>query len=195
MLFRSTNVVVRVLSASSVLALRQSEYFLDSASNVLTFVDAATWGNERGVSTTSTLRMSHGVAVSGGQYNSSYEIIVDGIVLSGQVIYIKGTGNAAPALADDASTADAVGGAITNGGGIVSGTLFYKTYGYVTLDDWTNATGSADLTPVATYYLSATDDGEITSTTPSTDGEFVVKIGTALNARTLNIEIGEGIAL
>ena len=188
--------VDRALSVGHTLNLTQSDYWIEGASSTLALTHAAPHVNERPRSASSTLTLTQGVLVSGGQtYTPIQEIIADGVVLVGQVIYIKGTGHAATAQADAAATAFAVGIAAANGGGVSTGPLFYRTQGQQTLDDWTNATGSADLTPGSIYYVSAATDGEITATPPSGDGEFVVKIGTALNARTLNLEIGEGVAL
>jgi len=193
----ATNVVDRVLSVTSTMNLRQSEWFVEGASSTMNMTDAATWGNERPVSVNSNMAMSSGVAVSGGQHLGSeiIEGVADSPILAGWVLYIKNTGNADPAQADAAATADAVGVAVAAGGGITPAPVYYRTYGLVELSDWTGAAGAATLTPGAVYYLSAATAGMITSTAPTGDGDIVVKIGIAITTTTLNIEIGEGVAL
>jgi len=189
--------VDRVLSVSDTLALRQSDWWVEGVSDPIAFAQSATEGQDMPRAASDTLTLTHQAHVTGGipLYTPVHEIIADGVVQAGQVIYIKGTGHAATAQADAAATAFAVGVAVAAGGGISTGTLYYRTQGFLTLTDWTNAAGAADLTPGSIYYVSAATDGLITATPPTGDGEFVVKVGTALNARTLNIEIGEGVAL
>lgn len=189
--------VIRVLSVSHTLSLRQSEYYVEGVSNVLALVDGATWGNERPVSASSVLGILDGVSVSGGQHDiqTILEITANGVILAGQAIYIKNTGYAAAADADVSDTESSVAGvAVADGGGVVSGTLYYRTDGHLILGDWTSATGSASLTPGAPYYLSTTA-GLITATAPTGDGEWVVKIGRAVDTKTLAIELGEGVGL
>lgn len=47
--------------------------------------------------------------------------------------------------------------------------------------------GSTGLTPGAIYYLSATTAGAITSSAPSTAGQYVVQVGIALSTTALDI--------
>ncbi len=61
--------------------------------------------------------------------------------------------------------------------------------GFVTVADWSGSTGSTNLTPKATYYLSATVAGNLTTTAPAAPGQCVVKIGTAVNTQTMLVEI------
>lgn len=193
----ATNVVERVLSASSTLAFTGDvgDYYPESINNNLAFSSSVDWNKERPLIITSTLWLSDNVQVSGGQYYSSkHEIFTDGIVFEGQAIYIKATGHAAVTEADDAIKASVAGIALISGGGVMGGTLYYMTEGTLHLDSWVLATGSVDLTPGAPYYLGTTD-GKITATPPTADGEFVVKVGRALNARALAIELGEGTGL
>lgn len=65
----------------------------------------------------------------------------------------------------------------------------------VTLDDWTDVTGSADLTPGLTYYVAT--DGMLTTTPPTTGGGAVFSqiFGVAVSARALDVEIEEAIVL
>jgi hypothetical protein len=53
--------------------------------------------------------------------------------------------------------------------------------------------GSGGLSPGEAYYLSATSGGIVASTPPSGSGDFTVKIGAAISATMLAIEIGEPI--
>lgn len=104
--------------------------------------------------------------------------------LQGQPVYVKNTGHIAKArassgyqkfvglLASDTSTG-------------FSGK--YQCDGMFILNDWTNITGSANLTPQDIYYLSDTDYGKLTNN-PSTLSGFCVKIGIALNTTTLEIK-------
>jgi len=189
--------VIRVLAVAHTLNLTQSEYFVESVSSTLALTHSAPYDNHRPRSVTSDLILSHEVSVSGGRtaLATVLEIIADGDVLEGQAIYIKSSGNAAVADADDTATEASVAGlAAEDGGGTPNGSLRYRTDGHLTLADWTSATGAADLTPGAPYYLSTTA-GDITATPPTGDGEWVVKVGRAQDERTLAIELGEGTAL
>jgi hypothetical protein len=51
-------------------------------------------------------------------------------------------------------------------------------------------TGSANLTPGSTYYLSV-NSGELTTTAPSADGDTVVRVGTAVSESKMDIEVNE----
>ena len=189
--------VDRALFVGHTLNLTQSDYWVESTSSTLALTDAAPHVNERPRSASSTLTLSQAVLVSGGRQaqSSILDTTIDGAVLAGQALYIKATGDAA--LADSNVTiieAGVAGLAIMSGGGSPSGTVYYRTDGHLSLDDWTSATGSSDLVPGANYYLSSTA-GVMTTTAPIAGGEFVVKVGRAVTVRILAIELGEEIGL
>lgn len=71
----------------------------------------------------------------------------------------------------------------------IAGNAVTIAEGFVTLPDWTAATGAANLSPKATYYLSASTLGNLTTVAPTATGQCVVKIGTAVNSTTLLVEI------
>lgn len=58
----------------------------------------------------------------------------------------------------------------------------------ITLADWTAVTGAAGLVPGTRYYLDATP-GKLTATAPTAAGAAVIRVGVALSAQVLSIEI------
>ena len=97
---------------------------------------------------------------------------------NGLALRVTAGGSAALALADDPTTATVVG--------IASGGQKMRSDGQITL---------SGLTPGATYYLSPTIAGALTSTPPATVGQVVVSVGRALSTTVLDIEIAEPILL
>jgi hypothetical protein len=61
---------------------------------------------------------------------------------------------------------------------------------FVTLDDWTAATGSVSLTPGADYFLDAAVAGRLVTAPPLATGNITLRIGTAVDARTLALTGG-----
>lgn len=59
---------------------------------------------------------------------------------------------------------------------------------HLTLADWTAVTGSVSLVPGRRYFLD-TPTGRLTASAPSGAGVFVIRVGVALNAQTLKIQI------
>ena len=61
----------------------------------------------------------------------------------------------------------------------------------LTEDQWDVITGSSGgLTLNATYYLSSTGLGQITTTAPTAGGTFALPLGTALSSTCLMIQVG-----
>ena len=88
-------------------------------------------------------------------------------------------------LVRDTSIAAAAAGAIQTNGVLVA-----------TTGQWDAAFGTTGgLTAGVQYYLSATTAGIGTSTAPSTVGQLVTYLGTALSTTELNLEIGRPILL
>ena len=103
----------------------------------------------------------------------------------GDVVYISAASTVKKAKADAAGTKDAIAiaaAAITNA---TSGP--YQTDGIVS--------GLTGLTAGAVYYLSAGTAGVMTTTAPSTVGQYVVRLGIALSATELELTIQRAIAL
>jgi len=147
-------------------------------------------------------------AALGSLQNSSDEVIADldeleaqvgpvsatftSTAAAGQPVYVSAADTVDLADASAAATAGVVGLVYTaasagNGGD-------YITSGRITQDDWTTATGAANLTAGMVYYLSETT-GRITSTAPTAVGALVVRVGRALNTTTLEVSIEPGILL
>jgi hypothetical protein len=88
-------------------------------------------------------------------------------------------------LVADASIAAAAAGFIQTDGVLVAAT-----------GDWDAVTGgSGGLTPGSAYYLSAATAGLLTTTAPSSAGQFVVRIGLAISATEMDISITPPIKL
>ena len=122
------------------------------------------------------------------------ELETDVTVLAGQAVYIKGTNShLALAQANAVATAQPIGLAQADTGPTFS--CRFTMNGGMTMTDWTAATGSTNLTPGAVYYLDTATAGQLTKVPPATVGQYVVKVGTAVSASMLNIEIEPGIAL
>lgn len=67
--------------------------------------------------------------------------------------------------------------------------------GDVTLDDWTAATGSVQLTARSRYYLDPSTAGKLTTTAPSTAGQILQLVGVALDNNTLRVDLRDAIQL
>lgn len=64
-----------------------------------------------------------------------------------------------------------------------------ETDGVLKLDDWNIATGFRDLSPGSTYYISNSQSGFLTTTKPTTVGQFITRIGVAVTRRALLIKL------
>jgi hypothetical protein len=120
--------------------------------------------------------------------DTRYETIIDVDAISGQPLYIQTiNGHLNLAKADTGTTAQVIGFAESD---VSSGEVcFYLTEGFIERTDWTLITGATDLSPGATYFLDPDTAGKITTTAPTTAGQLVVRVGRAVNVRTLDIEV------
>jgi len=110
----------------------------------------------------------------------------------GEIIYIDNTGRLQKAANNSIATAQ-VAGLMINDTLVGVGGDYYTDY-TLELADWSGITGSTDLVPGAIYFLDSTP-GKMTTTAPTADGYYVVKIGRAQNTKKFDIEIGPVIRL
>ncbi len=116
----------------------------------------------------------------GGGASVTSEAIFDSNTSAGEVIYVSGDGHVDLAQANSEPQTLAVGIAIAD---VLAGEVGeYITVGPVTVDTWT-------LTPGTVYYLDPDVPGGMTSTYPTTIGDFVVILGAAATPTQLNLEI------
>lgn len=92
-----------------------------------------------------------------------------------------------PAQANAAGTTQVVGISIADVS--VGVGCKYITEGSIERSDWMEVAGTATLSPGVTYYLSPDTAGRITATAPTTAGQYVVRVGRAVNTTTLDVEI------
>jgi hypothetical protein len=119
-----------------------------------------------------------------GEY---YEGEADVAILMGQPVYTKSNGHVDLAQANAAGVCQVSGISQNSVGATYS--CHYISEGEISQDDWTNIAGTISLTAGATYFLDPSLPGRITSTPPSMVGHYVVRVGRAVNATTLDIEI------
>jgi hypothetical protein len=103
----------------------------------------------------------------------------------GDVVYIDAADGAKKAKADAAATSKAIAFATATVTAGSSGS--YQTSGVLA--------GLAGLTAGSTYYLSAATAGAMSVTAPSTVSQYVVKLGIAISATELMIDIEPRILL
>lgn len=103
-----------------------------------------------------------------------------GTVVPGMAVYPLADGTIGPARANASGTAGAVGIALIPATTGERGQ--YRYSGPVTLEDWTDASGTADLTP-GEYWVSQATAGMITSAKPGSG--IATYVGRAVSARTL----------
>jgi len=111
----------------------------------------------------------------------------DSTIIIGNPLYLTGAGHVNSARANAAGTTQVVGLSITDTSPTF--TCNYLTEGRIERSDWTDITGVATLSAGVTYFLDPSIAGRITSTAPTAAGQYVVRIGRAVNTTTLDIEI------
>ena len=116
-----------------------------------------------------------------------YTAITDNLTKVGNPLYLTGAGHVNLAKADAGGTTQVVG--LAQADYTVGQACNYLTEGRIERTDWTIVAGTADLSIGATYFLDPSAAGHITTTAPTTAGQFVVRVGRAVDARTLDIEI------
>lgn len=103
-----------------------------------------------------------------------------GAIAKPEAVYLFGSGQVKKARADAAGTAFPVGF-------VADASIAAAASGNIQSDGVLD--GFTDLTPGATYFLSGATAGAITATVPTTSGHHVVKVGKALSATQLLIDI------
>lgn len=118
-----------------------------------------------------------------------------GAMVIGNVVYVNGV-NALLARANAQATIRVAG--LATGGAANASPVDILTDGILTATtgQWDAITGQVGgLTVGADYFLSAATAGLLTSTAPTTAGEFVLRVGHALSATEFEIEIQQPIKL
>ena len=117
-----------------------------------------------------------------------YDAEADSAIVIGNPLYIvSGTGHVDLAQADASVTAQVAGLSITDTAS--GGTCQFLSEGRIERSDWSSITGSVNLSAGVFYYLDPSTAGRITSTAPTTPGQYVVRLGRATDTTTLDIEI------
>jgi hypothetical protein len=116
-----------------------------------------------------------------------HDLTANETMIVGQPVYISSSNTVNLADATTIATANAIG--LVCVGGSANDTVTIQTDGAVYQDDWTAVIGTANLTP-GLYYLDITA-GLMSTSPPVADGNTVVTLGTALNTKTLDIEVNE----
>jgi hypothetical protein len=109
-------------------------------------------------------------------------------ILIGQPVYVSANNTVNLGDATTIATANVIGLALT--GATANDSLAVLTEGSVSQADWTAVVGATLLTPGATYFLN-TAAGQMSTIPPTSDGEVVVTMGTALTTTKFDIEVNE----
>jgi len=109
-----------------------------------------------------------------------------GPLTTGMALYVKSDGSVDKASASSATTKRVLG-LVKDGSIAAAAQGLVQTDGVLTLSDWTAVTGFAQLTAGAMYFLSATA-GQLTTTPPTTAGQYVCSVGMALNQTDFEID-------
>lgn len=124
------------------------------------------------------------LADSGSSGGGTYTLEASVTIQAGQAVYLTADNRLGLAASAAMPQAECVGlCSIGAGAGFAAE---YVTDTSLTLLDWTAATGHAELTAGAAYFLSATP-GMVTTTPPSSG--YLVRVGQAQSATTLDLEI------
>jgi hypothetical protein len=116
-----------------------------------------------------------------------YSAEADSTTKIGSPLYLTGAGHVDLAQANAAGTVQVVGLALEV---VAAGfSCNYISEGSIERSNWSGISGTASLSPGATYFLDPSTAGRITTTAPTTAGQYVVRVGRAVNTTTLDIEI------
>ena len=123
-------------------------------------------------------------------------LTADATLIAGNVVYSNAAAHVTKAQANASGTTTAIGMATTAITSGVAGTI--QTDGVLTLTtgQWDALAGtSGGLAFGTTYFLSTGTAGLITSTAPSTVGQYIVIVGVALSTTDLKLRLGEPLLL
>ena len=120
-----------------------------------------------------------------------------GSITIGQAVYPDGDGSVDLAQADASGTVEVLGlVAATSIAAASSGSIQTDGILVATTGQWDVVTGgSGGLVAGTVYYLDPSTAGNITSTAPTTSGQYVIRIGVALSDTELEISIRPPILL
>ena len=114
----------------------------------------------------------------------------------GMVVYPSGADQVSKARANASGTAFPIGMAEASIANSSSGNIVIEGLVTLTTGEWDAVAGtSGGLTAGTTYYLDPSTAGLITSTAPTTVGQFVVEVGRALSTTELILDIQQTIKL
>ena len=120
-----------------------------------------------------------------------------GAIVIGQPVYADGAGTVDLAQADAQSTIR-VAGLVADASiaAAASGSILVDSVLVATTGQWDAVTGqTGGLTPGADYFLDESSAGGLTTTAPTADGDFVVRVGHALSTTEFEIEIQQPVKL
>lgn len=122
------------------------------------------------------------------------QVLFNEAAVPGNVVSIDAAGGVS--LSDVSATAAAckkpLGIACETTAAAASGGVATDGLHTLTTAEWDAITGGAGgLTPGATYFVDPANDGQLTTTVPVGSGEYVQRVGCAINATTLNIDFSE----
>jgi len=106
-------------------------------------------------------------------------------------VHSSGTGVVKASAADNTKIAIGLMRATT--ADTVSGNV--QIEGLFTLSDWTSVIGASTLAAKTTYFLDPLTAGKLTATVPTTTGQTVQIVGTAVSTTTLDLDVGVPILL
>ena len=116
-----------------------------------------------------------------------------GAIVIGTPTYISAANTVKKAQANASGTTDVLG-LVRDTSVAAAAQASIQTDGQLTATttQWDAVTGgTGGLTAGAVYYLSATTAGQLTTTAPTTAGQFVIRIGKAISTTIMDIQIGQ----
>jgi hypothetical protein len=116
-----------------------------------------------------------------------YSAETDSPTKIGSPLYLTGASHVDLARANAAGTVQVVGLALEV---VAAGfSCNYISEGAIERSNWSEIAGTANLSAGVTYFLDPSLAGRITTTAPTTAGQYVVRVGRAVSTTTLDIEI------
>ncbi len=116
-----------------------------------------------------------------------YDAEADSTIIIGNPLYLTAAGHVITAQANSSVTAQVAGLSITDTS--IGETCQFLSEGRIERSDWTSVAGVTNLSAGVFYYLDPAVAGHITSTAPTSAGQYVVRLGRAIDTTTLDIEI------